>query len=192
MLEWLLPLFGFIISIAAAVTGVGGGIFIVPLLTLLYNFEPVVAIGTSLAVIIITSLASSASYLRQKRVYVRAGLVLACSSSLGGYTGAAITALAAVKMWLGVLFGVFLMFVAFQITYKALRAKSVKASEMIDPAFEEMLLKDLKRMFLGLLLSFFGGFASGLLGIGGGSSLCQLCVIRSVFQFIFRSPHPCL
>lgn len=84
------------------------------------------------------------------------------------------------------------MFVAFQITYKALRAKSVKASEMIDPAFEEMLLKDLKRMFLGLLLSFFGGFASGLLGIGGGSSLCQLCVIRSVFQFIFRSPHPCL
>ncbi|MEM3695866.1 MAG: sulfite exporter TauE/SafE family protein, partial [Candidatus Bathyarchaeia archaeon] len=135
-----------------------------------------------------TSLASSASYLRQKRVYVRAGLVLACSSSLGGYTGAAITAFAAVKMWLGVLFGVFLMFVAFQITYKALRAKSVKASEMIDPAFEEMLLKDLKRMFLGLLLSFFGGFASGLLGIGGGRP-CASYVLFARFFNLFFDPH---
>ena len=56
MWELMLPLFGFLISIAAALTGVGGGIFIVPLLTLLYNFEPVVAVGTSLATIIITSL----------------------------------------------------------------------------------------------------------------------------------------
>jgi uncharacterized membrane protein YfcA len=92
MWEWLLPIFGFFISIAAALTGVGGGIFIVPLLTLFYDFEPVAAVGTSLAAIIITSVASSANYLKQKRVYVKAGLVLACSTAPGAYIGAAVTA----------------------------------------------------------------------------------------------------
>lgn len=81
MWEWLLPIFGFLIGIAAALTGVGGGIFIVPLLTLLYGFDPVIAIGTSLATIIMTSIASSVNYLKQKRVYIKIGLILALATA---------------------------------------------------------------------------------------------------------------
>ncbi|MBS7636231.1 TSUP family transporter [Candidatus Bathyarchaeota archaeon] len=65
MLKLLLPIVGFLISMAEALTGVGGGIFVVPLLTLLCGFEPVEAVGTSITTIIITSMASSVNYLKQ-------------------------------------------------------------------------------------------------------------------------------
>ncbi|MEM0095423.1 MAG: sulfite exporter TauE/SafE family protein [Candidatus Bathyarchaeia archaeon] len=188
MMEWLLPLFGFLISIAAALTGVGGGIFIVPLLSLLYDFKPEVAIGTSLATIIITSIASTANYMKQKRVYFKAGLVLACATAPGGYLGAAITAVPMVKMWLGVIFGVFLILVAFQMVYRALRTKPVKASVTVDPAFERGLLEDRRRMLWGLFLSFFGGIASGLLGIGGGVVLVPVMCYALNFPIYFSIP----
>ncbi|MEM3770598.1 MAG: sulfite exporter TauE/SafE family protein [Candidatus Bathyarchaeia archaeon] len=188
MWELLLPLFGFLISIAAALTGVGGGIFIVPLLTLLYNFEPVTAIGTSLATIIVTSIASSVNYLKQNRVYVKTGLALACATAPGGYVGASITAVPAVKMWLGVIFGVFLIFVAFQMIYKAFSMKSVKACGVVDAAFEKELLHNGRKMLYGLFLSFFGGVASGLLGIGGGVVLVPVMCYALSFPIHFAIP----
>ncbi|MCS7123816.1 MAG: sulfite exporter TauE/SafE family protein [Candidatus Bathyarchaeota archaeon] len=188
MSEWLLPIFGFLISIAAALTGVGGGIFVVPLLTLLYNFEPVAASGTSLATIVITSVASTINYMKQKRVYFKAGLALACATAPGGYLGAAITAVPLVKTWLGVIFGVFLIFVAFQMVYKALRTTPVKASATVDPAFEKALLEDRRRMLLGLLLSFFGGIVSGLLGVGGGVVLVPVMCYALGFPIYFSIP----
>ncbi|MGQ9538463.1 MAG: sulfite exporter TauE/SafE family protein [Candidatus Bathycorpusculaceae bacterium] len=188
MLEWLLPLFGFLISIAAALTGVGGGIFTVPLLTLLYGFEPVVAVGTSLATIVITSVASSANYLKQKRVYVKAGLVLACVTAPESYLGAAITAVPLVKMWLGAIFGAFLLFVAVQMTYKALSTRSSKGAGVVDTGFERGLLRNWRRMLLGLLLSFFGGMASGLLSIGGGVVLVPVMCYALGFPIHFSIP----
>ncbi|MEM3581417.1 MAG: sulfite exporter TauE/SafE family protein [Candidatus Bathyarchaeia archaeon] len=188
MWELMLPLFGFLISIAAALTGVGGGIFIVPLLTLLYNFEPVVAVGTSLATIIITSIASSANYLKQNRVYVKAGLALACATAPGGYVGASITAVPTVKMWLGVIFGAFLIFVAFQMIYKAFTTESVKACGVVDAAFEKELLFNRRKMLYGLFLSFFGGVTSGLLGIGGGVILVPVMCYALSFPIHFAIP----
>jgi len=54
MIEYLLPLFGFLIGTIASMVGIGGGVFIVPLLTLLYGFDPSQAVGTSLTSIIFT------------------------------------------------------------------------------------------------------------------------------------------
>ncbi|MEM3703393.1 MAG: sulfite exporter TauE/SafE family protein [Candidatus Bathyarchaeia archaeon] len=188
MWEWLLPLFGFLISIAASLTGVGGGIFIVPLLSLLYNFETVIAIGTSLTTIIITSVASSVNYLKQNRVYVKAGLVLACATAPGGYVGAAITAVPVVKMWLGVIFGVFLILVAVQMVYKAFSTKPVKVSGVADPVFERKLFRNWIKLLLGLCLSFFGGVTSGLLGIGGGVVLVPVMCYALDFPIHFSIP----
>jgi len=188
MLELLLPIFGFLISIAASLTGIGGGTFIVPLLTLLYNFEPVVAIGTSTATITITSIMSAISYLRQRRVYVKAGLVLACATVPGAYLGAAITAVPVVKMWLGVIFGILLIIVAFQMICKAFSTRSVKGYGVADPLFERELLKNWKKMLRGLCLSFLGGVASGLLGIGGGVVLMPVMCYALGFPIYFAIP----
>ena len=188
MFEWLLPIFGFLISIAASLTGIGGGTFVVPLLALLYNFEPVVAIGTSTATIVITSIMSAISYLRQGRVYVKAGLVLACATAPGAYLGAVITAVPAVKMWLGVIFGILLIYVAFQMVYKAFSTKSVRGCGVADPVFERELLKNWKKMLRGLCLSFLGGIASGMLGIGGGVVLVPVMCYALSIPIYFAIP----
>jgi uncharacterized membrane protein YfcA len=88
---WLLIIFGFLIAIAASLTGIGGGVFIVPVLTLLYDFAPANAAGTSLTVIIFTAAASTANYAKQRRIYWRTGLVLAIATAPGAYLGAWLT-----------------------------------------------------------------------------------------------------
>ncbi|MEM2875607.1 MAG: sulfite exporter TauE/SafE family protein, partial [Candidatus Bathyarchaeia archaeon] len=60
-----LPFIAFLVGIIAAMTGVGGGVLIVPVLTLLYGFEPAHASGTSIAMIIFTSLSSTIRYYKQ-------------------------------------------------------------------------------------------------------------------------------
>jgi hypothetical protein len=52
---WLLIVFGFFIGILASMTGVGGGVFIVPILTFFYAFVVNSATGTSLTTIIFTA-----------------------------------------------------------------------------------------------------------------------------------------
>jgi uncharacterized membrane protein YfcA len=187
-LEWLLPIFGFLIGIAAALTGVGGGIFIVPLLSLLYGFDVTVAIGTSLFTIILTSIASTVNYVKQKRVYLKIGLVLALSTAPGAYAGSEMIKIPLIKTWLGSIFGVFLIIVAAQMVFKAMRTKSEKRCLEKDSAFETSLLRNWKKLLFGLALGFFGGVASGLLGVGGGTILVPIMCSALDFPIHFSIP----
>jgi len=117
MMEVLLPVLGFLIGTIASMVGVGGGVFIVPLLTLVYEFSPSHAVGTSLATIVFTSLASTAHYSRQKRIYYKTGSILAISTVPGAYLGAYLTEIVQEQM-LGLIFGVFVLLVALRMIFK--------------------------------------------------------------------------
>lgn len=165
----ILPLAGFLIGIIASMTGVGGGIFIVPLLTIAYGLIPQHAIGTSLGSIIFTALAATISYARQRRIYYRLGLLMACGTVPGAYFGAYMTTVVSSRL-LGLLFGVFLFFMALRMVINDL-GRSAKASAdalslTSKPPREEV------ASFLGvariLILGFVAGFGSGFFGVGGG------------------------
>jgi len=197
----LLPLMGLSIGTAAAMTGIGGGAFIVPLLTLFYAFTPPNAVGTSLTTIIFTAIASTISYSRQKRIYYRTGLILATATVPGAFLGAYLTSVIPPRT-LGLFFGVFLVIVALRmiITVNAHSKNSKNRKGKPDQLghSEKELFELKKKLLLGVALSFFGGVTSGLLGIGGGVLLVPImtlamdmaihtAVATSMFTMIFTS-----
>lgn len=177
MWELILPLLGFLIAIIAAMTGVGGGVFFVPLLTLAYGFVPAHAVGTSLLVIVFGGLGASIGYARQKRIYYKTGLLLALATVPGSFVGAFLTSVLSGAV-LGVVFGVFLLAVALRMIFVDLTVRRKNGSgekvEVKVVGSEGDLFADKRRIIAGFGLSFFGGLASGLLGIGGGALLVPI------------------
>ncbi len=202
----LLILFGFSVGTVAAMTGIGGGVFIVPALSLIFGFTSHNAVGTSLAVIVFTSLTSTIAYSRQRRIDYRIGLALATTTIPGALTGAYLTTLVNERL-LGVIFSIFLILVALRmllnlemnmnVSHDFLPEKfSLWHRRIIDSAGERFEYE--VNILLGFTLSFFGGLSSGLLGIGGGAVMVpimhlamgmpiHITVATSMFIMVFTS-----
>jgi hypothetical protein len=192
---WLLIVFGFFIGIIASMTGIGGGIFIVPILTVLYGFVVNSATGTSLTSIIFTAIASTLNYAKQKRIYYLTGLVLIITTAPGAYMGAWLATIMEERL-LGLVFGVFLILVAIRMIVSTLRKRGQEKTLTVKSEME--MLRSGKTVVVGAGLSFFGGVASGLLGIGGGTLVVPILMVAmsmpihyatatSMFAMIFTS-----
>jgi len=198
----LLSLVAFLIGTIAAMTGVGGGVFMVPFLSLVYSLDPHQAVGTSLATIIFTSLSSTVGYSRQRKIDYKVGLILTLTAIPGAFVGAFLTNFVTPRN-LGLIFGAFLIFVALRMIFqfnlyrfeipKIGKSRRRKITDSDGNIFEYD-----TNVNLGLILSFFGGLASGLLGIGGGSVMVpvlhlilnfpmHITVATSMFIMIFTS-----
>ena len=187
MWETLLPLFGFLVGIASSLVGIGGGTFIVPILLIMYGFSPTqLATGTSLTAIVFTAVASTINYWRQKRIYFKTGLVLAVTTVPGAVLGAFLADMLESHM-LAFIFGFFLIFMAarMMIDLNKLRAESHGPRDSREESFvksDAETYSSRKTVAWGAGLSFFGGLASGLLGIGGG------VLVVPIMMFAFGMP----
>lgn len=101
----------------AATLGVGGGVVYVPALVALFSFDQHIAQGTSLAVIVPTTIVAAVVHFRAGRVDVRLALALGVGGIVGGLGGAA-TALALDGPLLRRMFAVFLVLMAFRMLAK--------------------------------------------------------------------------
>jgi len=191
----LLVIFGFFIGILASMTGVGGGVFIVPILTFFYDFRVNSATGTSLTAIIFTAIASTINYARQKRIYYKTGLLLAVTAAPGAYLGGWIAKITQEQL-LGLIFGAFLILVAARMIVSLAQRK--EADKTLPVKTDAELVRSGKIIIIGVALGFFGGFASGLLGIGGGTLIVpimafalgmpiHLATATSMFTMIFTA-----
>lgn len=176
-----LDLLIFVAALAAgvfgALAGMGGGLILVPLLTIALGVDIKAAIAVSLLGVIAVSATASASFLRAGVTDRRLGLTLLLATAIGGIGGGFMAGLLDATLLSGI-FGVVLALVALQM----LRSRSAVAPEVpvselgrleFDAAYFEPLtgrVRDyrVRRIGLGSLLSVFGGALSGLLGIGGG------------------------
>src|SRR5512147_136738 len=73
-----------------ALTGLGGGVVLVPLLTLLFRGDIRYAIGASLVSVIATSSGAAAAYVKEGYSNIRIGMVLEIATTLGALGGAAL------------------------------------------------------------------------------------------------------
>ncbi len=198
----LTPFVAFLVGLVAAMIGVGGGVFIVPFLTLVSEFAPSHAIGTSLAMIVFTSLSSTTRYSRQRRIDYKVGLILTLTTIPGAFLGAYLTTFFTARL-LGLAFGLFLIFVALRMALPSnLRQDRTQGTRrgwlrrIVDS--EGNVFEYNTNMSLGLALGFLGGLSSGFLGIGGGSLMVPILhlivglpfhvtVATSMFIMIFTS-----
>jgi uncharacterized membrane protein YfcA len=167
MLSALLVLLGFFAGLLGALTGIGGGVLLSPLLALHFGIPIRQAIGTSLVAVITTSAASSSIHLQRHTTDIRLGMTLELATSLG----AAVTAYLVGYFNRNVLEGLFAGFLLYSSVTILLRRGKVKDhdelpatrnGETVIPPYEP------RRYPLGLGASLIAGGLSGLLGIGGG------------------------
>jgi uncharacterized membrane protein YfcA len=161
-----------------SLTGLGGGVVIVPLLTIAFGVNMRYAIGASLISVIATSSGAASAYVREGFSNVRVGMLLEIATSLGALTGAAVAAFVPTA-GLAVLLG----FVLLGSVFAPARKEDTKALEPADPdSFGAKLGLNssypgsrgetpyrVRRLPLGFGIMGIAGMLSGLLGIGSGA-----------------------
>lgn len=169
---------GLLAGTLGALLGLGGGIIVVPALTLYLGIPIHQAIGVSLASVIATSSGAAAAYIRDRVTNVRVGLFL----EIGAVAGAIVGALLAPIIGGRLLVGIFAVVVGYSAVsmLQPRRARVTPLSPDVlatvlrlhgryfDQVLEEMIHYRVSRVLLGLLLMAMAGLASGLLGIGSG------------------------
>src|SRR5437764_11614988 len=95
-----------------ALTGLGGGVVIVPLLTLVFGVDIRYAIGASLVSVIATSSGAAAAYVREGYTNIRIGMFLEIATTLGALVGAFLAARVSTGV-IGIIFGLMLIYSAY-------------------------------------------------------------------------------
>ena len=167
MVTVLLLVLGFFAGLLGALTGIGGGVILTPILSLYFAIPIRQAIGTSLVAVITTSAASSSVHLQRHTTDIRLGMTLELATALGAATMAYLVGYFNRNALEG-LFAAFLLYSSIVILSKGGKVKEEDESspavngELVIPPYEP------KRYPLGLAASLVAGALSGLLGIGGG------------------------
>lgn len=164
----LLVILGFLAGMLGALTGIGGGVLLSPILALHFGIPIRQAIGTSLVAVITTSAASSSVHLQRHTTDIRLGMTLELATSLG----AAITAYLVGYFNRNALEGLFAGFLLYSAITILRRGGKIKPEEESSPWLQRENLTippyEPQRYPLGLSASLVAGALSGLLGIGGG------------------------
>ena len=173
----------FIVSFAAgligALAGVGGGIIVIPALTILFGVDVRLAIGASIVSVIATSSGAAAAYVRDRMTDMRIGMFLELATTSGAVAGALLAALVAPSFLLVLLGGVLLLSAAQQVLRlgeevppiaepSALAARLGLVGSYPDRRLGRDVPYAAQRVPLGFALMGFAGLVSGLLGIGSG------------------------
>src|ERR1700719_1714611 len=95
-----------------ALTGLGGGVVLVPLLTVFFHVDLRYAIGASLVSVIATSSGSAAAYVKEGFSNIRIGMFLEIATTIGAIVGAFLAAFISTRA-LAVIFGVMLLYSAY-------------------------------------------------------------------------------
>lgn len=163
-------------GVLGALTGLGGGIIVVPMLTLLFHVDLRYAIGASLVSVIATSSGAAAAYVREGYTNVRVGILLEVATTVGALTGAALSGFIPTSA-LSVLFGCLLLFTAFRSMqprpeHDVLTTPDKWSARLrLDstyPTADGMQQYSVQRVPAGFSLMFVAGILSALLGIGSG------------------------
>jgi hypothetical protein len=173
----LIALGSMLAGFLGALTGLGGGVVVVPMLTLLFHVDLRYAIGASLVSVIATSSGAAAAYVREGYSNIRIGMFLETATTVGALAGAAIAVHVSGNA-IGIVFGLVLLYSAYLSSRsRAKHAVPVASSRLANalhlngtyPKAGAMVAYRVTGVPAGYGLMFGAGVLSGLLGIGSGA-----------------------
>ena len=160
-----------------ALTGLGGGVVVVPALTLLLGVDIRYAIGASLVSVIATSSGAAAAYVREGYSNIRIGMLLEIATTLGALAGAVLAAHVTTHA-IAIIFGLVLLQAAYQSFKPTQNSHEIVESDTLArklrlgstyPVDGQMQSYGVRNVPAGFGLMFGAGALSGLLGIGSGA-----------------------
>jgi uncharacterized membrane protein YfcA len=154
---------GMTAGVFGSLLGLGGGVLIVPLLTLVFGLDLREAVGVSLVSVIMTSSVAAGVYLERHVADLRLGMRLELFTAIGALVGGSIAFLID-ERFLALLFAGLLLYVALSM----LRSRSGGDDETPEPGLGEARTYEVRNYPLGVVGATGAGVVSALLGVGGG------------------------
>ncbi|HZB87330.1 MAG TPA: sulfite exporter TauE/SafE family protein [Terracidiphilus sp.] len=160
-----------------ALTGLGGGVVVVPVLTLALGVDIKYAIGASLVAVIATSSGAAAAYVREGYSNIRIGMLLEIATTFGAVIGAVIAAHVTTHA-IAIVFGLVLLQAAYQSFRPGHVSGALVESDTLSrklrlggayPVGGQLQSYGVRNVPAGFGLMFGAGALSGLLGIGSGA-----------------------
>jgi uncharacterized protein len=173
----LIALGSLLAGFLGALTGLGGGVVIVPLLTLAFGVDVRYAVGASLVAVIATSSGAAAAYVREGFSNIRLAMFLEIGTVTGALVGASLACCVSPSV-LAVIFGLVLAFSAFQSSHPRRDHSDLPPSGRLTQALHldssyptkyGLRFYRVARLPGGFALMVIAGILSGLLGIGSGA-----------------------
>lgn len=172
----ILLLGAYLAGLAGSLTGLGGGVVIIPLLTLFFHVDIRYAIGAALIASIATSSGSASAYVKEGITNIRLGMFLEIATTAGAVLGAILAIYTPVNM-VAILFGVMLIFSAAMTLRKKHEGALLEGSKLSYilklngsyPTKDGPVDYKLKNIGAGFSIMTIAGMLSGLLGIGSGA-----------------------
>ena len=164
-------------AILGSMLGLGGGVFLVPILTLFFGIDAKLAVGASAIVVVTNSVVGSTNHLRSRFTNLRLAMLLQISTALGAIAGALFGVVADPRIIYAV-FGGVLVYAAVSMVARRQRAVSAPPAGTPDPlelgaAFHDPAIRGEvsyipTRAAGGMGVGLGAGIISGMLGVGGG------------------------
>ncbi|ALB29961.1 permease [Companilactobacillus heilongjiangensis] len=178
----LLLVMGVGAGVLGAILGIGGGMIITPVLTIMMGLDIKYAIGASIISVIATSSGSTIAYLKDDMLNLRVAMFLEIATTVGAIMGALLVGMFS-SNFLYVLFGFFLLYSSYNMIRKLFDKKGEVvytetgeivekfklASTYYDKAEQKQIDYSMKNVPGGFIMMWAAGLASGLLGIGSGA-----------------------
>ncbi len=166
-----------------ALLGLGGGVIIIPTLTLYYGIDMKYAIPVSLIATVATSLNGTVANFKKDLVNIRVATVLETATIIGAIYGFLIAGFIAVK-FLYYIFGSFLILSAFLMLRKRKNTLAIQS----DPIAKKLQLNadyEVQNVASGFLIMSLSGVLSALLGVGGG--ILKTVAMDSIMKIPIKS-----
>jgi len=187
----ILLLGAYLAGLAGSLTGLGGGVVIIPLLTLVFHVDIRYAIGAALVASIATSSGSASAYVKEGITNIRLGMFLEIATTAGAVAGAILAVYTPVNI-VAILFGVMLIFSAAMTLRKKHEGELETGSPLSYrlklnssyPTKDGIVSYQLKNIGGGFSIMTIAGVLSGLLGIGSGA--LKVLAMDSAMRVPFR------